>query len=65
MSLLSLSPLLSSLFISYADQATVLESTSATPLPRARSGEPSKLPSSHCKRRTRNSNRRVTRNRKS
>jgi predicted RNase H-like nuclease (RuvC/YqgF family) len=31
MSLLSLSPLLSSLFISYADRAAVLESASATP----------------------------------
>ena len=33
MSLLSLSPLLSSLFISYADRAAVLESASATPSP--------------------------------
>ena len=33
MSLLSLSPLLSSLFISYADRATALESALATPSP--------------------------------
>ena len=33
MSLLSLSPLLSSLFISYADRAAILESATATPSP--------------------------------
>ena len=36
MSLLSLSPLLSSLFISYADRAAALESASATPSPESK-----------------------------
>jgi len=49
MSLLSLSLLL----ISYANRATALESTSATPSPNSEEWNPPKPPSPHYKRRTR------------